>query len=64
MIISILLYQRPDKEQRDMMSRWTELGTDEPDLSQFRPVYAPKDFLEVIAGLKNPNMTDCGDNTV
>ena len=47
-----------------MISKWTELGTDEPDLSHFRPVYAPKDFLEVIASLKNPNMVDCGDNTV
>jgi hypothetical protein len=34
------------------------------DLSQFRPVYAPKDFLEVIASLKNPNVVDCGDNSV
>uniref|UniRef100_A0A8C5CKL8 TBC1 domain family, member 19 n=1 Tax=Gadus morhua TaxID=8049 RepID=A0A8C5CKL8_GADMO len=24
-------------------------------LSQFRPVYAPKDFLEVLIGLRNPN---------
>jgi hypothetical protein len=25
------------------------------DLSQIRPVYAPKDFLEVIVGIQNPN---------
>jgi len=25
------------------------------DLSHFRPVYAPKDFLEVIVSLRNPN---------
>ncbi|ELT89515.1 hypothetical protein CAPTEDRAFT_108817, partial [Capitella teleta] len=59
-----LARKRPEKEQKDMLGRWAELGTDEPDLSQFRPVYAPKDFLEVIASLKNPNVVDCGDNTV
>ncbi|KAK7803492.1 hypothetical protein U0070_002677, partial [Myodes glareolus] len=26
-----------------------------PDLSLFRPVYAPKDFLEVLINLRNPN---------
>ena len=34
------------------------------DLSHFRPVYAPKDFLEVIISLKNPNyfsLMDDGD---
>ncbi|XP_055290243.1 TBC1 domain family member 19 isoform X6 [Moschus berezovskii] len=31
------------------------MGTDEPDLSLFRPVYAPKDFLEVLINLRNPN---------
>lgn len=33
---------------------WT-FYTSTLDLSQFRPVYAPKDFLEVIIGLQNPN---------
>ncbi len=28
------------------------------DLSKFRPVYAPKDFLEVILSVKNTNLTD------
>ena len=28
------------------------------DLSKFRPVYAPKDFLEVVLGIKNTNITD------
>ena len=32
------------------------------DLSQFRPVYAPKDFLEVIASLKNPNVSEGTDS--
>ena len=28
------------------------------DLSQFRPVYAPKDFLDVISNIRNPNVRD------
>ncbi|XP_060080026.1 TBC1 domain family member 19-like [Ylistrum balloti] len=50
-----LARKRPEKDQRDIIHRWTELGTDGPDLTQIRPVYAPKDFLEVIIGLSNPN---------
>ncbi|CAH1262480.1 TBC1D19 [Branchiostoma lanceolatum] len=41
-----LARKRPPQEQKELLSRWTELGTEEPDLSHFRPVYAPKDFLE------------------
>ncbi|WAQ99539.1 TBC19-like protein [Mya arenaria] len=50
-----LARKRPDKEQRDLLSRWTELGTD-------GPVYAPKDFLDVIMALQNPNY-NTGDST-
>ncbi|XP_025088277.1 TBC1 domain family member 19-like [Pomacea canaliculata] len=50
-----LAKKRLEQEQKDMLSRWTELGTDGPDLSQIRPVYAPKDFLEVVTGLQNLN---------
>ncbi|XP_071087662.1 TBC1 domain family member 19-like isoform X1 [Haliotis cracherodii] len=53
-----LARRRPEREQREMSSRWTELGTDGPGnyyLSQIRPVYAPKDFLEVVIGLQNTN---------
>ncbi|KAK3100088.1 hypothetical protein FSP39_014568 [Pinctada imbricata] len=50
-----LARRRPDKEQKEMLQKWTELGIEGPDLSQIRPVYAPKDFLEVILGLQNPN---------
>lgn len=57
-----LARKRPEKEQRDLISRWTELGTDGPDLSQIRPVYAPKDFLEVIMCLHNPNY-NAGDSS-
>ena len=39
------------------MGRWYEMGDEiSTDLGRFRPVYAPKDFLEVIAGIRNPNL--------
>uniref|UniRef100_A0A8C5LR23 TBC1 domain family member 19 n=1 Tax=Leptobrachium leishanense TaxID=445787 RepID=A0A8C5LR23_9ANUR len=50
-----LARKRPVDEQRELLSKWNEMGTDEPDLSLFRPVYAPKDFLEVLINLRNPN---------
>jgi hypothetical protein len=59
-----LARRRTEKEQKDMAAKWTELGTNEPDLSKFRPVYAAKDFLDVISGLKNTNQVNCGDPSV
>ncbi|XP_076016137.1 TBC1 domain family member 19 [Genypterus blacodes] len=50
-----LARMRPAVEQKDLVNKWNEMGTDEPDLSRFRPVYAPKDFLEVLISLRNPN---------
>ncbi|XP_036274881.1 TBC1 domain family member 19 isoform X3 [Pipistrellus kuhlii] len=41
-----LARKRPIGEQKELLNKWNEMGTDEPDLSHFRPVYAPKDFLE------------------
>ncbi|XP_036021325.1 TBC1 domain family member 19 isoform X1 [Mus musculus] len=41
-----LARKRPAMEQKELLNKWNEMGTDEPDLSLFRPVYAPKDFLE------------------
>ncbi|XP_072352636.1 TBC1 domain family member 19 isoform X5 [Scyliorhinus torazame] len=52
--------QRSTDEQKELLNKWNEMGTDEPDLSHFRPVYAPKDFLEVLINLRNPNY-DGGD---
>ena len=28
-------FQRPDKEQKDLLSRWTELGTDGPGMLNY-----------------------------
>ncbi|XP_075714978.1 TBC1 domain family member 19 isoform X2 [Rhinoderma darwinii] len=50
-----LARKRPADEQKEWLNKWNEMGTDEPDLSLFRPVYAPKDFLEVLINLHNPN---------
>uniref|UniRef100_A0A8D0B4X4 TBC1 domain family member 19 n=1 Tax=Salvator merianae TaxID=96440 RepID=A0A8D0B4X4_SALMN len=50
-----LAQKRPMSEQKELLNKWNEMGTDEPDLSLFRPVYAPKDFLEVLMNLRNPN---------
>ena len=59
-----LARKRGEKEQKEMLSKWTELGTNEPDLSKFLPVYAAKDFLDVITNLKNTNQWNFGDNSV
>ena len=31
-------------------------------MSKIRPVYAPKDFLDVISGVRNPNAADPDDS--
>ncbi|TNM93791.1 hypothetical protein fugu_001967 [Takifugu bimaculatus] len=56
--------QRPAAEQKELENKWNEMGTDEPDLSRFRPVYAPKDFLEVLISLRNPNYNSSEDVSV
>uniref|UniRef100_A0A7N8YNF1 TBC1 domain family, member 19 n=1 Tax=Mastacembelus armatus TaxID=205130 RepID=A0A7N8YNF1_9TELE len=56
-----LARKRPAVEQKELTNKWNEMGTDEPDLSRFRPVYAPKDFLEVLINLRNPNH-DCSED--
>ena len=35
-------------EQNEYAGKWNELSTLDIDLSLFRPVYAPKDFLEIL----------------
>ncbi|XP_070552955.1 TBC1 domain family member 19-like [Ptychodera flava] len=57
-----LARKRPIQEQKELKMKWNELGTDEPDLSAFRPVYAPKDFLDVLMTLKNPNSNNYQEN--
>uniref|UniRef100_A0A8P4K7Q2 TBC1 domain family, member 19 n=1 Tax=Dicentrarchus labrax TaxID=13489 RepID=A0A8P4K7Q2_DICLA len=59
-----LARMRPAVEQKELTNKWNEMGTDEPDLSRFRPVYAPKDFLEVLIGLRNPNHDSSEDVSI
>ncbi|TWW63040.1 TBC1 domain family member 19, partial [Takifugu flavidus] len=59
-----LARMRPAAEQKELENKWNEMGTDEPDLSRFRPVYAPKDFLEVLISLRNPNYNSSEDVSV
>ncbi|KAF0313989.1 TBC1 domain family member 19 [Amphibalanus amphitrite] len=47
---------RPPAQQQKMVERPEEASQDEPvELERFRPVYAPKDFLEVLTRVENPN---------
>ncbi|XP_034019981.1 TBC1 domain family member 19 isoform X2 [Thalassophryne amazonica] len=50
-----LARMRSAAEQKELSDKWNEIGTDEADLTRFRPIYAPKDFLEVLISLRNPN---------
>ncbi|XP_045487958.1 TBC1 domain family member 19 isoform X2 [Pieris rapae] len=42
---------RSQSEQEELSDKWNELSTYNSDLSKYRPVYAPKDFLEVLLTL-------------
>ncbi|KAK7861826.1 hypothetical protein R5R35_000588 [Gryllus longicercus] len=46
---------RPAADRDDILEKWNELSTYDVDLSQYRPVYAPKDFLEVLLWIRSPN---------
>ncbi|KAF6200014.1 hypothetical protein GE061_006313 [Apolygus lucorum] len=46
---------RTPEEKQEMMDKWNELSVYDIDLSQYRPVYAPKDFLEVLLWIRSPN---------
>lgn len=41
-----------DKEE--LVTKWDELSNYQTDLTNYRPVYAPKDLLEVMLSLKGP----------
>ncbi|CAG7838511.1 unnamed protein product [Allacma fusca] len=46
---------RLTSEQEVMEENWTEFSQWEVDLSRFRPVYSPKDFLDCILQILSPN---------
>ncbi|XP_014219332.1 TBC1 domain family member 19 [Copidosoma floridanum] len=45
---------RPTADREELAEKWNELSTCDIDLSQYRPLYAPKDFLEVLFSVRDP----------
>lgn len=45
---------RSTADKEALLEKWGELSNYEVDVSKYRPVYAPKDFLEVLLHLKSP----------
>ncbi|XP_048513763.1 TBC1 domain family member 19 isoform X2 [Athalia rosae] len=45
---------RFNADRDEMADKWDELSTYDIDLSQYRPLYAPKDFLEVLFMVRDP----------
>lgn len=45
---------RNPAEREELQAKWMELSNFQVDLSNYRPVYAPKDLLEVLLSLKGP----------
>ncbi|XP_022220895.1 TBC1 domain family member 19 [Drosophila obscura] len=48
---------RISADREDFMAKWNELSNYSMDLANYRPVYAPKDLLEVLLSLKGPAKT-------
>lgn len=48
---------RNQTEKEELQNKWDELSNFQVDLSNYRPVYAPKDLLEVLLSLKGPSNT-------
>ncbi|XP_076681352.1 TBC1 domain family member 19 [Andrena cerasifolii] len=46
---------RPSADREELSEKWNELSTYDIDLSQYRPLYAPKDFLDVLFSIRNPS---------
>ncbi|XP_067950063.1 TBC1 domain family member 19-like [Watersipora subatra] len=53
-----LAKKRSEKDIQELSSHWTEVGTMELDVSKIRPVYGPKDFLEVLINVSMPNKNE------
>lgn len=45
---------RCPNDREEFLNKWDELSNYQIDLSNYRPVYAPKDLLEVLLSLKGP----------
>ncbi|KAH0956512.1 hypothetical protein HN011_001847 [Eciton burchellii] len=42
-------------DRDDLFEKWNELSIYDIDLSQYRPLYAPKDFLDVLFSIRDPS---------
>ncbi|RZB39489.1 TBC1 domain family member 19 [Asbolus verrucosus] len=47
-------------EKEEISNKWNELSNYEVDIHKYRPVYAPKDFLEVLLNLRGPTTRNKG----
>ncbi|XP_014232590.1 TBC1 domain family member 19 [Trichogramma pretiosum] len=45
---------RSAADRDELAEKWNELSTCDFDLGQYRPLFAPKDFLEVLFSLRDP----------
>uniref|UniRef100_A0A1I8MLL5 Rab-GAP TBC domain-containing protein n=1 Tax=Musca domestica TaxID=7370 RepID=A0A1I8MLL5_MUSDO len=52
---------RISTDRDELLSKWDELSNYTIDLANYRPVYAPKDILDVLLSLKGP--TKAAENT-
>ncbi|XP_056648673.1 TBC1 domain family member 19 [Diorhabda sublineata] len=50
---------RITSDKEEISNKWTELSNYEVNIQKYRPVYAPKDFLEVLLNLKGPPDEKC-----
>lgn len=55
---------RNQQEKEELTAKWAELSNFQVDLSNYRPVYAPKDLLEVLISLKGPASQKHDDDDV
>ncbi|XP_058793879.1 TBC1 domain family member 19 [Phymastichus coffea] len=46
---------RPNADREELSEKWNELSTCDFDLTNYRPLYAPKDFLEVLFSVRDPS---------
>lgn len=62
--LSLHCQPRNQAEKEDLSAKWEELSNFQIDLSSYRPVYAPKDLLEVLLSLKGPTAKQEADDVV
>uniref|UniRef100_A0A3B3YPP8 Rab-GAP TBC domain-containing protein n=1 Tax=Poecilia mexicana TaxID=48701 RepID=A0A3B3YPP8_9TELE len=56
-----LARKRPGAEQKELINKWNEMGTDEPGLQTLPRVFGPCSHLPVLISLRNPNHDSCED---